>query len=70
MGVAERRAWAQTVRGQMDARLPDVKRIVIWHKYRENLMDYLHTRAAIVEVPLEGLGIGQQLAWLTKAIAE
>jgi len=69
MGVAERRAWAQKVRRQMDDRLPDVARIIIFagQKYRENLSDYLRLRAANVEIPLEGLRIGQQLAWFSNA---
>ena len=68
MGVAQRRAWAQRVRSQMDRRLPYVTRIVIFagKKYREYLMDYLRGRAATVEVPLEHLGRLQQLAWFNK----
>ena len=68
MSVAARRAWAQRVRDQMDILLPSVSRIVVFAgaRYREYLMDYLRTRAAIVEVPLEGLRIGEQLAWFAK----
>jgi hypothetical protein len=69
MGVAERRAWARRVRGQMESLLPTASRIVIFAgvRYREYLMDYLRSRAATVDVPLRGLGIGKQLAWLKKA---
>jgi hypothetical protein len=69
MRVAERRAWARRVRGQMESLLPTASRIVIFAgvRYREYLMDYLRSRAATVDVPLRGLGIGKQLAWLKKA---
>ena len=66
MGVRERREWAERVKGQMAQRLPRVDRIVVLagQRYRENLMDFLHTHAHRVEVPMEGLKIGQQLQWL------
>ncbi len=58
--------WAERVQAQMDERLPTVERIVViaGKRYREFLMPYLHRRAAKVEVPLEGLRIGEQLRWL------
>jgi hypothetical protein len=66
MGVAERRAWAQRVIEQMKAELPHCEELVILAgaRYRENLMDYLRSRAKRVLVPLEGLRIGEQLSWL------
>jgi hypothetical protein len=66
MGVAERRAWAEKVQAQMDERLPAAERIVVFagRRYREFLMAYFRRRAAKVEVPLEGLRIGEQLRWL------
>jgi hypothetical protein len=69
MRVGERREWAQRVRKQMDRDLPDAERIVVLagQRYREFLMDYLRTRATRVDVPLEGLRIGEQLSWLGKA---
>jgi hypothetical protein len=69
MGVAERRAWARRVRDQMDSRLPAASRIVIFGgvRYREYLTDYLRSRARTVVMPLQGLRIGEQLAWLTRA---
>ena len=68
MGKDERRAWASWVKAQMEQRLPVTKRIVIFagQRYREYLMDYLRGRGARVEIPLEGLRIGEQLAWLAK----
>jgi hypothetical protein len=32
-------------------------------RYREFLMDYLCDRGVDVEIPLEGLRIGEQLSW-------
>jgi hypothetical protein len=66
MSVVERRAWADRVKAQMATVLPPANQIVIFagQRYREFLMDYLKGRAAEVEVPLEGLRIGEQLSWL------
>jgi hypothetical protein len=65
MRVDERRAWAARVQAQMEERLPKADRIVILagQRYREFLIDYLGRRAT-VEIPLEGLRIGEQLRWL------
>lgn len=66
MGIADRQAWARRVRAQMDQRLPSADRLVVFagRRYREFLMDDLRRRSAIVEVPLAGLRIGEQLSWL------
>jgi hypothetical protein len=66
MGIAERRAWANSVQAQMDQHLPPAERIVIFagKRYREFLMSNLLRRAAKVEVPMERLRIGEQLRWL------
>jgi len=68
MGVAERRGWAKRVIAQMDSKLPTCDEIVLFAgaRYREFLMDYLGRRAQRVVVPLEGLRIGEQLAWLNR----
>jgi hypothetical protein len=65
MSIGERRAWADRVQRQMDQRLPHVDRIVVLagQRYREFLIDYLRRRASTVEIPLEGLRIGEQLSW-------
>ena len=69
MGIGERRAWAARVQHQMDQRLPQVERIVVLagQRYREFLMEYLRRRGPTVEVPLEGLRIGEQLDWFGQA---
>jgi hypothetical protein len=69
MSKGERRAWADRVQRQMDQRPTRTDRIVVLagKHYREFLMDYLRRRAAIVDVPLEGLRIGEQLHWFGQA---
>lgn len=68
MGVAERRAWASRVIGQMQVQLPHCDEIVVFAgaRYREFLMGYLQRRAQQVVVPLEGLRIGEQLSWFSR----
>jgi Family of unknown function (DUF6884) len=70
MAVRERRAWANLVIDQMEQELPGVKRSVLFagQRYREFLLDYLRRRFEEVVVPLEGLGIGQQLSWFLKRL--
>jgi hypothetical protein len=65
MGVAERRDWVRRVQMAMDHQVVDVDRIVVFAgaRYREFLMPYLKRRATAVEIPLEGLRIGEQLGW-------
>ena len=66
ISVNERKAWAARVMQQMDAVLPPAGRVVLLAgaRYREFLMDYLKRRASTVELPMEGLKIGEQLRWL------
>lgn len=65
MAVARRRAWA--ARGSDDLEQPvaagDMVVILAGARYREFLVPILERREVRVEVPLAGLGIGQQLRW-------
>lgn len=56
MSPHERGVWGLKVRGQM----PEAERYVLLagKRYAEHLIDVLRP-----ELPLKGLGIGQQLAW-------
>lgn len=65
MGVEARRSWASRVIAQMEVEFPECEEIIVFAgaRYREFLMDYLRRRAQRVKVPLEGLRIGEQLAW-------
>ena len=67
MKIAERRAWASRVTAQMDELMPTVQTVVVFAglRYREFLMEYMSQRWT-VEVPLEGLGIGEQLQWFKR----
>jgi hypothetical protein len=66
MPKRDREAWAQKVLLQIEAELPDLKRVVFLagERYRENLVHPLRARGVKVAIPMEGLGIGKQLRWL------
>lgn len=67
MAAGQRCEWADRVRRQMIDLMPPVDEIVVLAgvRYREFLMPELRSRASSVVVPMQGLGIGRQLAWLT-----
>jgi hypothetical protein len=68
MPIAERRDWARRVFAQLMEAAPQIDRAVFLagHRYREFLMALLRERDISVEVPMEGLRIGEQLSWLGK----
>jgi hypothetical protein len=70
MSIADRHAWADRVKLQMDREFRSYHTIVVFAGlgYRKLLMDYLKKRWT-VEIPLEGLGIGKQLQWLAHHVA-
>jgi hypothetical protein len=72
MGIAERKSWAKDVLKQLRPILGDVDRIIILAgaRYREFLLEEISDRVPTVEIPLEGLGIGQQLAWFKRKLNE
>jgi hypothetical protein len=65
MPIAERRAWARRVLAQLANRAGQVERVVLFagERYREFLMPALAELGIMVEVPLAGLRIGEQLSW-------
>lgn len=67
MGVGDRRSWASCVLGQLEPRLAGFERIVVLagERYREFLVPALESRCEVV-IPLQGLGIGEQLGWFTE----
>lgn len=67
LGVRERRAWAKQILEQLEPQLNETKRIVMFagQRYREFLIQPLERLGIAVEVPMENLRQGQQLAWLT-----
>ena len=58
--------WAEKVKQQMDTHLPDADKVVILagKRYFEYLLPYLEKRFAAVDIPMKGLGQGEQLRWL------
>lgn len=70
MRAAERRAWANDVMRALEGRLDGVRSVVVFagEKYREFLVPEMQRRGVQVHVPMEGLQIGKQLAWLNDRI--
>lgn len=72
MGIAARRAWAKQVMDQLPPWLADTPRVVFLAgaRYREFLIQPLQCRdrgwGIDVEIPMKGLKIGEQLAWLRR----
>ena len=64
----ERRAWGRQVAGSILRRYPDTTRFVVLagRHYRDHLVPILEAAGHVCEVPMLGLGIGQQLAWLAE----
>lgn len=69
MSVAQRRAWAAKVRLELEqvVRPGDTVVMLAGAHYREGLMGALRARGVRVEVPMQGLGIGKQLQWLSQS---
>jgi hypothetical protein len=70
MAKSDRKAWAASVFKQLRPRLKLNQTVTILAglKYREFLEDWLRSESMEVLVPMAGLGIGQQLKWLTDAV--
>ncbi len=66
MSASDRRRWAEMVLSQMSEKMPKAKSVVFLagQRYREFLVDRLRNQGVSVEVPMVGLRIGEQLAWL------
>ena len=70
MGSNDRRDWAKKVLIQIDDTIPETKSFIFLagRKYRENLLDPLKAKGSEIIIPMEGLGIGQQLSWLNRNV--
>jgi len=68
LGVKLRKEWAAMVQDQLERkRIAGTKAIVLAEtSYREFLMPTFRLLFGEVEVPMEGLMMGQQLSWLSK----
>ena len=71
LSAAERRRWGEKTVSQLrraiGARHPGPIIFLAGRLYREPLLAFAGERAVI---PMEGMGIGQQKAWLAQQIAE
>ena len=67
----DRRQWACSVLTQLEPILEDVSTVVFLAglRYREFLVTPLRLHGLHVSVPMESLGIGEQLRWLTREIS-
>lgn len=69
-GVPSVRAWAAEVRGQLEAELTGLENVTLIaladSQYRAALQDAPWP----VEVPMQGMGIGRQLGWLTRELTK
>ncbi len=61
---AERRAWSEMVAPQILALSPSSATFLAGAHYRKHLIPELEKHGIRCHVPMRGLGIGQQLAWL------
>ncbi len=70
MPAAARRAWAQRVLLDLDRLLEPGDTVVILagDRYRAHLVDPIREMGCGVEIPLEGLRIGEQLGWLKQQL--
>lgn len=69
LGAAERRAWGERVSAQLAEQIGPRTPVVILagRLYRDPLAAWAGSRAS---VPMQGMGIGQQKAWLARQIRE
>lgn len=70
MNSGQRCAWASGVANQLrpKCRAGDLVMILAGHSYREYLIPSLKSWGCDVKVPMEGMGIGQQKAWLKRQL--
>ena len=70
MPVAARRSWARRVLEDLDRVLQSGDHVVILAgvKYRENLVNPIQEMGCNVEIPMQGLGFGEQKSWLKQRL--
>lgn len=70
MSSPARRDWADRVFSQLRSAAPDARSVVFLAgaRYREFLAERLRARGITVEVPMQGLRIGEQLSWLGRQV--
>lgn len=72
MGKSARQAWARQVFAALKPRLSpgDMVVFLAGQAYREFLLDQVSRLGCKVEVPMEGLRIGEQMQWLNHHLQE
>jgi len=70
MNSDQRCTWAGGVANQLrpNCRPGDDVLILAGHSYREHLVPFLQSWGCNVKVPMAGMGIGQQKAWLKRQL--
>jgi hypothetical protein len=70
MPIHERKDWARHVEWQMDdlRAKGDLAFVLAGKQYREFLMNRLAIRFEKVQIPMEGLQMGEQLSWMKNAL--
>lgn len=72
--AARRREWARAVLakllGPFRVGAGDRVMFLAGRRYREHLVEPLEAAGVEVDVPMAGLGIGEQLRWLTQQLGE
>jgi hypothetical protein len=68
MTAAERKSWSMRVIDQIDelGLMGDRAIVLAGERYREHLMVPLHARFKDVDIPMDGLMMGEQLSWLSR----
>lgn len=72
MGKATRLAWAKRVTASLGPCLQpgDTVNFLARQAYRENLVNQISHLGFTIEIPMDGLRIGEQLQWLKKKLGE
>ncbi len=72
MPKSKRLQWAEAVLGDLlrQSKPDDTVVFLAGAKYREHIVPQLRRRGYSVNVPMEGMRIGEQLSWLNRRIAE
>ena len=70
MPAAARRIWAERVMSDLAQRLGPGDEVIILagQRYRANLLGPLQRMGCTVQIPMQGLRIGEQLAWLNEQL--
>lgn len=70
MSAAARRAWARRVLADLEQVLKPGDHVVFLagQQYRQDLIEPIRRMGGSVEIPMEGLRIGEQLHWLKQRV--